>query len=94
MDDPDRALLPDDPDNPQVSEVLDFLATHTRVPEWVSHAEVCDALRLNNYLWWADRRRELVWLRTGVRRKLPLAQLGAPIGTGKQGVKDLSLIHI
>lgn len=91
VDDPDRALLPDDTDNPQVSEVyavLDYLANHTRVPEWVTHADVSDALRLNNYLWWAERRRELAWLRTGVRRKLLLAQLGAAVGVSKQGVRD------
>jgi hypothetical protein len=91
VDDPDRALLPDDTENPQVSEVyavLDYLATHIRVPEWVTRADVSDALRLNNYLWWDERRRELAWLRTGVRRKLMLAQLGAAVGTGKQGVRD------
>lgn len=91
VDDPDRSLLPDDTENPQVSEVyavLDYLAGHTRVPEWVTHADVSDALRLYNYLWWAERRRELAWLRAGVRRKLPLAQLGAAVGTGKQGVRD------
>lgn len=88
VEDPDRHLLPDDPDNPQVREVLDYLQTHTRVPPWVLQADVCDALRLNNYLWWADRRRELAWLRAGVRRGLFLTQLGSAVGTGKQGVRD------
>lgn len=91
VEDPDLSLLPDDTENPQVSEVyavLDYLATHTRVPEWVTQADVSDALRLNNYLWWDERRRELAWLRAGMRRKLPLTQLGAAVGTGKQGVRD------
>lgn len=91
VDDPDRALLSDDTENPQVSEVyvvLDYLQRHTRVPRWVLQADVADALTLNNYLWWADRRRELTWLRAGVGRNLFLSQLGAQIGVGKQGVKD------
>ncbi|MGM0723990.1 MAG: hypothetical protein ACQEXM_26085 [Actinomycetota bacterium] len=88
VDDPDRWKLPDDPDNPQVREVLDYLQRHTRVPRWVLQADVADALTLNNYLWWADRRRELAWLKAGVARNLFLSQLGAQVGIGKQGVKD------
>lgn len=88
VDDPDRYLLPDDTENPQVREVLDYLQSHSRVPRWVAQADVADALTLMNYLWWQDRRRELAWLRTGIRRGLFLSQLGAQVGIGKQGVKD------
>jgi hypothetical protein len=89
IDDSTRESLPDSPDaDPR--EVLDYLRTHSTraVPLWVLQAEVCDGLILNNWLWWEDRRRELQLLRAGVERGLYLAQLGAQIGVGKQGVRD------
>ena len=49
---------------------------------------MCDALTLNNWLWWEDRRRELHFLRAGRDRGLFLSQLGAQVGVGKQGVVD------
>jgi hypothetical protein len=49
---------------------------------------VCDALTLNNWLWWEDRRRELHFLRAGRERGLFLSQLGSQVGVGKQGVLD------
>ncbi len=49
---------------------------------------MCDALTLNNWLWWEDRRRELHFLKAGRDRGLFLAQLGAQVGVGKQGVLD------
>lgn len=91
IDDPDLAQLPDDTDHATVGEVvavLDYLASHSRVPDWVGRADVFDALRLNNYLWWQERRRELTWLRAGVQRRVFLSQLGAAVGVGKQGVRD------
>ena len=38
------------------------------IPRWVLQAEVSDALTLNNWLWWADRRRELFFLKAGRAR--------------------------
>jgi hypothetical protein len=45
-------------------------------------------LTLNNWLWWEDRRRELYFLKAGRDRGLFLAQIGAQVGVGKQGVLD------
>jgi hypothetical protein len=90
-EDPDRWALPDETENPtnaQVSEVLSYLQTHTRVPLWVVEADVSDALTLLNHLWWEHRRRELAWLQAGRRRGVPLAQLGGLLGIGKVGVLD------
>jgi hypothetical protein len=88
-DDRTRDLLPDSPDS-DPREVLDYLRHHTGagIPHWVLQADVCDALTLNNWLWWEDRRRELYWLRAGTERGLYLTQLGALVGVGKQGVRD------
>ncbi len=89
VDDPNRWRLPDSPDS-DPREVLDYLQKYSGVgiPRWVLQADVCDALTLNNWLWWEDRRRELHFLRAGRDRGLFLAQLGAQVGVGKQGVLD------
>lgn len=89
VDDPHRWRLPDSPDS-DPREVLDYLRKFSgaHIPRWVLQAEVCDALTLNNWLWWEDRRRELHFLRAGRDRGLFLAQLGAQVGVGKQGVLD------
>jgi hypothetical protein len=70
--------------------VLDYLQRFSGrdIPRWVLQADVCDALTLNNWLWWEDRRRELHFLKAGRDQGLFLAQLGAQIGIGKQGVLD------
>lgn len=82
-------MLPDAPDS-DPREILDYLRTYSgpQIPTWVLQAEVCDALILLTWLWWEDRRRELQLLKAGRARGLPLAQLGAQIGVGKQGVLD------
>jgi hypothetical protein len=70
--------------------VLDYLRQHSGpdIPRWVLQADVCDALTLNNWLWWEDRRRELHFLKAGRDRGIFLSQLGAQVGVGKQGVLD------
>lgn len=89
VDDPNRDKLPDSPRS-DPREVLDYLQRFSGrdVPRWVLQADVCDALTLNNWLWWEDRRRELHFLKAGRDRGLFLAQIGAQVGTGKQGVLD------
>ncbi len=89
VDDQNRDKLPDSPRS-DPREVLDYLQRYSGrdIPRWVLQADVCDALTLNNWLWWEDRRRELHFLKAGRDRGLFLAQIGAQIGTGKQGVLD------
>jgi len=89
VDDRHREKLPDAPDS-DPREVLDYLRQYSgpAIPLWVLQADVCDALTLNNWLWWEDRRRELHFLKAGRDRGLFLAQLGAQVGVGKQGVLD------
>jgi hypothetical protein len=89
VDDPDREKLPDSPAS-DPREVLDYLCKHSgpHIPRWVLQADVCDALTLNNWLWWEDRRRELHFLKAGRERGLFLSQLGSQVGVGKQGVID------
>ncbi|MBV8862985.1 MAG: hypothetical protein JO082_07320 [Mycobacterium sp.] len=89
VDDPHREKLPDSPDS-DPREVLDYLQKYSGagIPRWVLQADVCDGLTLNNWLWWQDRRRELHFLKAGRDRGLFLAQLGAQVGVGKQGVVD------
>ena len=89
VDDPNREKLPDSPSS-DPREVLDYLRKYSgpNIPRWVLQADVCDALTLNNWLWWEDRRRELHFLKAGRNRGLFLAQLGAQVGVGKQGVVD------
>jgi hypothetical protein len=89
VDDPHREKLPDSPES-DPREVLDYLRKYSGpgVPLWVLQADVCDALTLNNWLWWEDRRRELHFLKAGRDRGLFLSQLGAQVGVGKQGVLD------
>jgi hypothetical protein len=89
VDDRNREMLPDCPDS-DPHEVLDYLRKYSGkdIPHWVLQADVCDALTLNNWLWWEDRRRELHFLKAGRDRGLFLAQLGAQVGVGKQGVID------
>jgi hypothetical protein len=89
VDDRNREKLPDAPDS-DTREVLDYLRQYRgpAIPLWMLQADVCDALTLNNWLWWEDRRRELHFLKAGRDRGLFLAQLGAQVGIGKQGVLD------
>jgi hypothetical protein len=89
VDDPDREKLPDAADS-DPREVLDYLRKYSGpgIPRWVLQADVGDALTLNNWLWWEDRRRELHFLTAGRDRGLFLSQLGAQVGVGKQGVRD------
>ena len=89
VEDPHREALPDSPDS-DPREILDYLRKYSRadMPRWVLRADVCDALTLNNWLWWEDRRRELHFLKAGRDRGIFLAQLGAQVGVGKQGVVD------
>jgi hypothetical protein len=89
VDDRNREKLPDSADS-DPREVLDYLRKYSgpSIPLWVLQADVCDALTLNNWLWWEDRRRELHFLKAGRDRGLFLAQLGAQVGVGKQGVLD------
>lgn len=84
-----RDRLPDAPDS-DPREVLRYLRRFSGqdIPRWVLQADVCDALTLNNWLWWEDRRTELHFLVEGRRRGLFLDQLGAQLGIGKQGVRD------
>lgn len=89
VDDRHRENLPDSPES-DPREVLDYLRKYSGqgIPLWVLQADVCDALTLNNWLWWEDRRRELHFLKAGRDRGLFLSQLGAQVGVGKQGVLD------
>ena len=89
VDDRHREKLPDSP-QADPREVLDYLqkCSGADIPRWVLQADVCDALTLNNWLWWEDRRRELHFLKAGRERGLFLSQLGAQVGVGKQGVLD------
>ena len=89
VDDRQREKLPDSPES-DPREVLDYLRRYSGpdIPQWVLQADVCDALTLNNWLWWEDRRRELHFLRAGRDRGLFLSQLGAQVGVGKQGILD------
>ena len=89
VDDPHRELLPDSEDS-EPRDVLDYLRKYSGayIPLWVLQADVCDALTLNNWLWWEDRRRELHFLKAGRNRGLFLTQLGAQVGVGKQGLLD------
>jgi hypothetical protein len=82
-------MLPDSGDS-DPREVLDYLRRYSGldIPRWVLQADVCDALTLNNWLWWEDRRRELYFLKAGRDRGLFLSQLGAQVGVGKQGLLD------
>lgn len=84
-----RELLPDAPDS-DPRDVLDYLQKYSGpdIPRWVLQADVCDAITLINWLWWDDRRRELHFLKSGRARGIFLAQLGAQVGVGKQGVVD------
>lgn len=89
VEDKHRELLPDAEDS-DPREVLDYLRKYSGpdIPRWVLQADICDALTLNNWLWWEDRRRELHFLKAGRARGLFLAQLGSQVGVGKQGVLD------
>jgi hypothetical protein len=89
VDDRNRDLLPDSEDS-DPREVLDYLRKFSgpEIPRWVLQAEVSDALTLNNWLWWEDRRRELFFLKAGRARGVFLPQLGAQVGVGKQGLLD------
>lgn len=89
VDDRHREKLPDAPDS-DPREVLDYLCRYSGsdIPSWVLQADVSDALTLNNWLWWEDRRRELHFLKAGKDRGLFLSQIGAQVGVGKQGVQD------
>jgi hypothetical protein len=89
VDDRNREKLPDSSAS-DPREVLDYLRKHSGpdIPRWVLQADVCDALTLNNWLWWEDRRRELHFLKAGRDRGLFLTQIGAQVGVGKQGVLD------
>jgi hypothetical protein len=82
-------MLPDSADS-DPWQVLDYLRKYSGpdIPRWVLQADVCDALTLNNWLWWEDRRRELYFLKAGRDRGLFLSQLGAQVGVGKQGLID------
>lgn len=89
VDDRNREKLPDSPDS-EPREVLDYLRQYSGpdIPRWVKQADVCDALVLNNWLWWEDQRRELHFLKAGRGLNLFLSQLGAQLGVSKQGVLD------
>lgn len=89
VDDRHRDLLPDSEDS-DPREVLDYLRKFSGpdIPRWVLQADVGDALTLNNWLWWEDRRRELFFLKAGRAQGLFLSQLGAQVGVGKQGLLD------
>lgn len=85
VDDRHRDRLPDSEDS-DPREVLDYLRKYSAppIPLWVLQADVCDALTLNNWLWWEDRRRELHFLKAGRERGLFLSQLGAQVGVGSR----------
>ncbi|MBP1822979.1 hypothetical protein J3E61_006615 [Mycobacterium sp. OAE908] len=89
IDDRHLELLPDSAAS-DPREVLDYLRRFSGpdIPRWVLQADVCDALTLNNWLWWEDRRRELYFLKAGRDRGLFLSQIGAQVGVGKQGLID------
>jgi hypothetical protein len=89
VDDRNREKLPDSSAS-DPREVLDYLRRYSGpdIPRWVLQADVCDALTLNNWLWWEDRRRELHFLKAGRDRGLFLTQIGAQVGVGKQGLID------
>ena len=74
VDDRHRDLLSDSEDS-DPREVLDYLRkfSGSDIPRWVLQAEVSDALTLNNWLWWEDRRRELFFLKAGRARGVLVA---------------------
>ena len=79
VDDRHRDLLSDSEDS-DPREVLDYLRKFSGpdIPRWVLQAEVSDALTLNNWLWWEDRRRELFFLKAGRARGICAGEL-APV---------------
>jgi hypothetical protein len=89
VDDSNLDRLPDSAGS-DPREILDYLQRFSgaNIPRWVLQADVSDALVLNNWLWWEDRRRELHFLKAGRDRGLFLSQIGAQVGIGKQGVLD------
>jgi hypothetical protein len=89
VDDSNLDRLPDSTRS-DPREVLDYLLKFSgiNIPRWVLQADVSDALVLNNWLWWEDRRRELHFLKAGRDRGLFLAQIGAQVGVSKQGLLD------
>ena len=92
VDDRHRDLLPDSEDS-DPREVLDYLRKFSGpdIPRWVLQAEVSDALTLNNWLWWEDRRRELFFLKAGRARGVFLSQLGAQVGVVSKGCSIASI---
>lgn len=85
-DDRNLELMPDDP-----AGVLDYLRKYSGpdIPRHVRQADVLDALTLNNWLWWEDRRRELWALRQGKLLGHYLSTLGAQLGVRtRQGTAD------
>ena len=70
VDDRHRDLLPDSgtPIRVKCWITCGKLFGGPDIPRWVLQAEVSDALTLNNWLWWKDRRRELFFLKAGRAR--------------------------
>lgn len=89
VDDRHRESLPDSADS-DPREVLDYLRRYSGsdIPLWVRRADVCDALTIDTWLWWEERRRELHFLLAGVGCGVHLAEIGSQLGIGKQGVRD------
>ena len=76
-----REKLPDAPES-DPRDVVDYLRQYSGayIPRWVLRADVCDALDVEQWPWWQDRRRELHFLKAGRNRGLFLSQLGAQVG--------------
>lgn len=75
-------------DSHTVLDFLDYLRRYPARTPGYRHADITNALQLNVWLWWEDRRRELAWLKAGRSAGMFLAQLGDPLGIGKRGVID------
>ncbi|MBN9739187.1 hypothetical protein PP1_029785 [Pseudonocardia sp. P1] len=86
IDDPRRSELGTDPRD-VISWVLD--RGTAGVPTAVSAADHHDAVVLNTWCWWEERRRERRLLRQGLQLGLSAGELGAPLGIrSRQGLRD------
>jgi hypothetical protein len=71
-----------------VHDVLDYLGKYPHRTPGFRHADNTAALYLDNWLWWDAQRRRRDLLRRCIREGMFLAQIGSPLGIGKQGVND------
>ncbi|MEQ3552610.1 hypothetical protein WIS52_19225 [Pseudonocardia nematodicida] len=86
IDDPRRSEL-----GTEARDVISWVLDRgtAGVPTAVSAADHHDAVLLNTWCWWEERRRERRLLRQGLQLGLSAAELGAPLGIrSRQGLRD------